>query len=374
MDIARFINMCAADKICLFNIRKSGEKLTASTYLSSLERLFECAGRLGLEVTVTKRYGIPELFRRYKKRTGLFIGAAVFVLFIIGTQNFIWTVDVSGNSGVTTEQLLNAVNDAGVGFGTLKRKVNYDNIEAYLMTRFDNIAWVAVNIVGTRLHIEINEGDEAPKITANETEPRNIVAKKDGIITGMAVYMGQKEVKQGDVVAEGDILVNGIMEDKHGNSLFTRASAKIYAKTEFSKTFTVDMAVKQKSDIGQKGSLYSIKLGQSAFPIFNKNMNLPFELKRVYTIKLFGITLPVEIVENEYYSYSETDVIISEHRAVNTAKYLCSVYEKTELAEAKIIGKKGSVERKDNKIFYTVDYVCNENIAKTEKIYIESEK
>lgn len=373
-DITRFINLCAAEKLSVFNIHKKNDKLYAGVYLSSLKRLINLARGLGLEVGIIKEYGIPVFLQKYRKRVGAVLGIIIFALVIFGTQNFIWTVDASGNSSITNEQLLSAVSDAGVGFGTLKRKVNYENIKTYLMTRFDNISWVAVNIIGTKLHIIINEGDKAPEIHSNTDEPCNIVAKKDGIITDMVVHMGQKEVKPGDVVVAGDLLVNGIMEDKHGNCLYRKASAKIYARTEFTKQFVVNLAVKQRGRIVERGSLYSLKLGQTIFPLFHKNNDAPYSTEKISSAALFGITLPVELYSKNYFEYEESDVMMSEHNAIKIAGYLREIYEKDKLRNAQILSRKEKITKKDGRIIYSVDYICNENIAKSEKIYFNSQK
>lgn len=374
-DITRFVNLCSKNRISVWNIKKGANSFFATSYAKDYKSVDTIAKENNINTTVKKLGGIPAIIKKHKKRLGLAIGIIIAVAFLLGTQEFIWTIDVSGNKNITREDVIKALSDEGIGFGTYKGNISYDVLKSKLMKRFNNISWVAVNIMGTKIHIELNEVNKKPEIEDLTKQPTNIVATKDGIITKVTVKMGQKEVNIGDAVVEGDLLINGIMEDDKGNSLFRQASGEILAKTEFSKEFTIDLAVRNRIKLEDSDNEYQLKIGQSYIPLFYKNnLNDLSTIKKFRKVSFFGIIFPLEIMSVNNYKFLEEDIVISENTAINIAKKLQDIYEKNELSDAKILSRDSKVNKEYNKLVYKVDYICEENIGNAKEFQIFTKK
>ena len=94
----------------------------------------------------------------------------------------------------------------------------------------------------------------------------NIKAARDGQIVRMEVTHGTPQVKIGDGVAEGQLLVSGITETKY-NHLFTRATAKIIAETKHTYEIKIPLTQDEKIPTGNVIRRRALKLFGFTMPI-----------------------------------------------------------------------------------------------------------
>lgn len=228
--LERFINLCAQNRVPIWDGRREGNRYTACTTLSGSRRLPELAQKAGVILEPVRPGGAPVLLRRYRKRTGLFAGAALVAVGLMILGCFIWQVDIQGLQTIPEEEVRDALEELGVRRGALRRDIDARQVERMLMIRLDKAAWVAVNLRGSSAVVEILERVVPPE-RVDDRIPHNVVAAKPGFITYLEVYNGQPTVKVGDSVDAGEILVSGIMEDKKGRNRTVHARAKVMAQT-----------------------------------------------------------------------------------------------------------------------------------------------
>ena len=58
--------------------------------------------------------GIPQLWRRYGKRTGLIVGAVIFFIAVFISDWFVWEIKVSGNETLTYDEVLEQLESSRV--------------------------------------------------------------------------------------------------------------------------------------------------------------------------------------------------------------------------------------------------------------------
>ena len=124
-------------------------------------------------------------------------------------SNFIWNIDITGNTEISKEEILKTLSENGLDIGISKRKINITDISNRVRLNRDDIAWIGISIQGTNAIVEIKETSKAPEII-KEDEFCNIVSNKSGMITKINVQNGTAVAKVGDIVREGDLLVNRI--------------------------------------------------------------------------------------------------------------------------------------------------------------------
>ena len=78
--LERFINLCAQNRVPVWEGRREGNRYTACTTLTGSRRLPELAQKAGVVLEPGRQGGAPVLLRRYRKRTGLFAGAALVLV------------------------------------------------------------------------------------------------------------------------------------------------------------------------------------------------------------------------------------------------------------------------------------------------------
>ena len=91
-----------------------------------------------------------------------------------------------------------------------------------------------IELKGTNAIVKLVKADEKPEII-DENEYCNIVSDKAGIITKINAQAGTINVKVGDTVNEGEILVKGWMEGKYTGIRYVHAKGEIEAKVWHTK-------------------------------------------------------------------------------------------------------------------------------------------
>ena len=120
---------------------------------------------------------------------------------------------------------------------------------------------VSQNLKGTNAIVKIVKVKEAPSII-DEKEYSNIIAKKSGTITNIIAQNGTAQVKNGDYVDEGQILIKGEMEGKYTGIRYVHSLGEVKAIVEYSKTETISLKEKEKVKTGKKETKYEINFNK----------------------------------------------------------------------------------------------------------------
>ena len=170
------------------------------------------------------------LIKPYKKRYGLFVGAAIFIAIFIVFSQMIWSIDISGNERLTEEEVLTLLDSCGVREGMWNRKIDNDKTRILVMNRSHDIAWMSVNVSGMLARVQIAEAtlNNDPVVSSQYS---NIVASKDGVISDITVESGKPMVSVGDTVKAGELLISGIIEERDGDISLVNAKGSVIART-----------------------------------------------------------------------------------------------------------------------------------------------
>ena len=368
--VERLINLTAQNKLNLWDFRKTApgvfEGYTIAKEYKSLARL---ARKAGVKTRVRKRFGIPFIIHKYRRRLGVFIGLAAVLLFILVMQNFIWSIEVSGNQTISSESILATMEELGIHKGAFTPSLDFKSIELAARARIKGVSWVAVNQTGSKVWIEVQESVKAPEIIPDA--PCNIVASKAGQIVELQVFSGQAVVSKGEAVDKGDLIVSGVIEDPTGNTTMRRASAKVTAVTQFEKIITVPLSTQQKTYTGETKNRYILDFFGLKLPLYlATKQDGEYDLSSSYQkLTLFGAQLPFGLYTNEYKFFETQTTEYTEQQASEQAQQLLKEYEDSDLKEAEILDKQTSQEVKDGEFRLTVRYTCREEIGKVQEIY-----
>lgn len=248
----KFINLCIAQQIFLWNITKSQEDIYAYIRLPDFFRIRPLVRRSRTRVQVIAYKGLPFFTKRIKKRKVFVAGALLFIFLLYFLSSFIWFIDIVGLKNLSSENIINIVYACGLKPGTPKEVINVKEIENEVLLQQPDIAWVGINFTGTRAVIEIVE---KTAVKQEDKNPANVVACKDGIVTEVIAIAGQSNVKKGDTVKKGDLLISGLTADLPNQ--FVRAKGIVKArvwyegygegylvKTEYQRTGRQDISVR----------------------------------------------------------------------------------------------------------------------------------
>ena len=290
--IERFINICKVKKILLWNIKvKDGTKIHLNISIKDFKNIRAIVKRTNTRIKIRKKRGVPFIINKYKKRKLLCVTTIIVFTAIIILSNFIWNIEIQGNNSIDTNLIVEQLSKEGLRIGVLKNKVDTNMIINDLRLKNDNIAWIGIRLTGTNAIIKIKERKKAPEII-NEDEYCNIISNKNALIEEINVQNGTAIVKPGDIVKEGDRLVNGYLEGKHTGLRYVHATANIKARVWYSKKEKKYFHSSILTDTGRKENKYTLKI--SNFKInFYKTLS---KFEKYDTMRTF-FYLPIEIIK-----------------------------------------------------------------------------
>ena len=298
--IERFINICISKKILLWNIkRKKTTIMYANISIKDYKKLKNIARKTKSKVSIKKKQGLPFVLHKYRKRK-IFLG--VFIVLIIGliiTSNYIWNIEIIGNTNITKEEIIAQLKEEGLAIGSNKKNINTNLIINNVRLNRDDIAWIGISLKGTNAIIEIKEADAAPQII-DENEYCNIVSNKDAMITKISVQNGTAVVKEGDIVKKGDVLVQGYLEGKYTGIRYVHSIADIEAKVWYSKKEKFYLTQEIQVTTGATEEKYSINLNNFKINLYKtlskfENYDTINENKKLILFSNFY--LPIEFVK-----------------------------------------------------------------------------
>lgn len=368
----RFINLAAQNGYSLWGVYKKDQIFYGMTTVKDYKKLAKTAKKAGVRLRIADKKGFPFLVHRYRNRFGLLIGICFFVLFLLFMQNFVWQIDVVGNQNIQTKQIEDLAKSLGLHTGAYLHNINFEQIQREMELQLPNIAWITVNHNKTKVVIELCESTKIPDMEGEDT-PSNLVAKKDGIIKYMEIYSGQKIVKQGDIVSEGDLLVSGIQEDQFQQTHFYPSRGKIIAETYQTKTFSQPLQFSDKQYTGQVKKRHYLDLFGLKVPMFLAfHMEGTFERSQQYApLVLFQKQFPLGWYTLEYKEFQTVQREYTTQEAEEILLKQIEIYETKELQNIKIISKEMEKTESENSYEISISYTFEEDIAKEEKILLQ---
>lgn len=370
--IERFINICRNKKYKMWNLKKNSDiKIALNIEIKDFREICKIAKKTQCKVKIKTKRGLPFLIHKYKKRKifVLFLILIIFLVFI--SSNFVWNIEIIEENGLEIENIMESINTAGLTIGKFKSNIDTKEIINKVRLERNDIAWMGIELKGTNAIVKLVKAEEKPEIV-DEEEYCNIVSNKNGVITKINAQDGTSNVKVGDTVSEGDILINGWMEGKYTGVRYVHAKGEIEARVWYTKKKTIQYNTTEKQSTGNEETNYGIKINNFKinFPKGVSKFKFYDTIETEDKIKLFSnFYLPISVVKTTNQEYEE----VKKTYTVEEAKSL-GIQQLEEKLENEIENKENIVNKNintyenENSIDIYVTYEVLENIGTNEKI------
>ena len=368
----RFLNLAARAGVNLFAVEKRDDILYCSVLASEYKALRRLARKSGIKISLREKHGLPFFIWRHRHRKGLLVGAVCFWLTLYFLSLYIWSIDVQGATAVDKSELDNLINSIGVSVGTLKSEIDAPIIEKSIMNQFENISWVSVNVRGSVLSLELKERVEPPDLIPSES-PCNVKATREGQVVRMEVYQGSPEVKCGDAVVEGQLLVSGFVEDDFGVCNLRHADAKIFALTRRELKQEVALTQLERQPTGKvvvrkRLKLFGVELPLTLLPAPRGSYEKSLQIDNA---NVMGVSLPASHYKEIWTQFCEVQVTLTRDEAMSRAHKALEDEENELFKEMHILGCDKKEKFTNDKAILIASYLCEENIAAQEEIVLE---
>lgn len=363
----RFINLCTKDEIPLWNIRNINGNITASTTIDGYLAIRSAARKSGMRLRVTEKRGLIFFLKHNKVRTGLFLGFLLSIAIIAALSQFVWSVNLVGNTTLDDDYIFDTFEKYGVAVGSKISSVDTELAAQNAMSDIEKLSWASVNIKGSVMVIEVREKTDIPEIY-DSTTPTNLVADEDGVIISIDVLYGNEEVKPGSAVLKGDLLISGLLSHPDGSESVIHADGYVKALVKKNKTSSyTDFSLYAQNNEKIRKKLFffglQIPLG-SAVP---EN----FYTKHKSFLKNDEMLLPLGIITEYGSVFAEEDFEPNESMQNKLALYSNSLYSKNLLEKSHIVKSSLSEKTSELGIIYEFYAECEQEIGTLQEIYVE---
>ncbi len=214
-----------AKKVDIYNLKRKEQNIAEfEVDFRKRKQTLAIIKEQGLEILSISHKGFISSFGRLFSSYGLLIGIIISILFYCVQYNFIWKIEVWGTEDVESSEIIDFANkNLNSRF---RFSIDTENLEIKLKDNFDQISSVSVAIVGQSLIINLNEATMPDEM---EGEYQPIISEFDGMITQITLIQGTLNVKVGDIVQKGDILVYPYIIDSQGAQREVNPKATIMA-------------------------------------------------------------------------------------------------------------------------------------------------
>ena len=198
----------------------------------------------------------------------LFFVMSILLLYLI--SNIIFSIDIITNNTNIKNTLLDELNKHGIKKYAFKKDYNeIQKIKSHILNKYkDTIDWIEIENIGTKYIIRYE-----PRITNNniiESKPRNIVAKKDAIITKINVLDGEIIKEVNTYVKKGEVIVSGTIYLNENIMSIKSSRGTIYGEVWYNVYIKYPLKYYENIETGKKHNMISINFLSKRIDLFSK--------------------------------------------------------------------------------------------------------
>lgn len=366
-NVNRFIKRLKNNNIDLISVSCIEDSLAyIKIYVKDLEKLIDL--KTIYELEIIKYYGWSKLKNNIFNNKFMILFILIFTIFLYVISNVIFEVDIYTNDYKMKEKLILELEENGIK--KYKFKKSYSElqiIKSKILNKYKNeLEWIEIESNGTKYLIKyepriINKDEDNPKF-------RNIVAKKDAVITSVDISTGQivkgvnSYVKKGDVIVSGYIRLNDSIKD------VVAAKGIVLGETWYKVNITYPLTYYENYETGNSKNVFVIKLLNNEYELFNFNKYKTKNKKNYVLLK--NNLLPISFVKQNQRQTKIINEKNTEKSAINRAlecsksKIEEKLKEKEYIKDYKIL----NLTRNDNSITLDVFFTIVEDITEYEEI------
>ena len=356
LDTESFLNYLIRNKIYVYNVNRiEKSKIQFNIDRENFRKLKKIHRSNKFNIKVKKQTGIPFIAQRIYTYRGMVICAIISLIILMSTSQFVTDVYITAPEGIDKTALKKELYIQGVKPGVYKKSIDRKIVRENIMVKFNQIAYVSINVKGTNVFVNITKKDESQNSEENSNYC-NIIATKDGIIEKVVPRSGEAIVEEGDIVKKGDVLVNGAN---------TSALPEVWATTfyEAKKSSNYIDIKNQRTD--KKKKVYTISFYDKKFKILRNIKYKDYEIEnKTHELKLGDYTFPIKLTVSTFYEVKKVENKID----VEKIKEELSIAVLKELdytipVSARIVDSKDKYNVNKSMVEYIVTVTTSENIA-----------
>lgn len=336
------------------------------------KNVLNCLNSYGCKINAFEEKGVYVLLSKAYMRLGLVVGSILLCVIMYLSSLFIWEIRVVGNLSFDSSEIIDTLRYLGFYEGCLKSTTDLDKLHNDFLLCEKRISWIAVNIKGNIAFVEVSMREFPPE-RLDKNERNNVIASCDGVIMRVDAYEGGKQVKEGEVVSKGQILISAFFDTKDNNTFFTNARGSVMAKTQRSFEVRVNKFKNVKAFTGKTKKKNSIVVLGKEIPLWffvKPDFKNYVKEETLNNIVVLGVKMPIKLKTTVYKEYDIHKEILDNDNAVFKAKSCMFEKISKEMIKGDIVSINSSCEQFDDYICLRYTCHCVEDIAVQQPVYL----
>ncbi len=340
-----------------------------------------CASR-AIPLETVRTGGAPFLLRRLSRRMGLVVGLFLGILLFWSASRVVWDIRISGNETVSDRAIEEALAACGFSVGSSLHDFRADVTANQVLLYDERLAWMSINRRGTVAYVEVRESATPPAPDESDT-PADIVAAVGGIIERVELEEGNIRVMAGQAVGKGDVLVSGLWDSDRYGIRYTRAKARVYARTVHELTVTIPLSYEQKTYSGGEGDPLDGVCQEKSLNFFGKSIKFSKKtgnpggicdtIESEESLGLFAdVGFPISVRTVWYLPYTVTTATRTYAEAEELAYFELARQLNALPGGAELISKTITTQRGEEAFILTCTVTCIEDIGTVREIQVGS--
>lgn len=302
LNVERLIHRAGQQGISLMNIRRKGVKLYGRVEESAASQLCTLAEQGGWRIQLGSRAGMGRAAEIIRRRALLAAGCLLAGIAAIMASQMMWRIEVI-DGGIYESDIRRYLEETGIVPICWKRQVDTASLRDDLEWRYPDVAWIETGWRGMALQIRVVQGAAAGD-TIGVDGSDDVVASRDGIVASVITVAGTPQVKAGEIVRKGQVLIAGVERIAGEETRSVAARGQVMARVWDAASVIMDTRERQTVYTGRSCETYAV-----ALPWFDlwRQGESGYEQEdiAVRTLPLGGIFFPLSI---RYQTHLEANV------------------------------------------------------------------
>ena len=310
------------------------------------------------KIEIVKRKGLLNVVHFIKTRKLFVVMVLLGFLFFNLLTNIVFSIKVIDTDSELREIILTDLEE--LGLRKYNFKISYKEKEkmeeAILEKEKDILEWIEIEEKGVSYEVKLirRVKDDIKK----ETEPRDIIAKKTGLITKIEAESGEVVTKKNAYVKKGDTLISGLIRNNGNIVSKVRAEGRVYAEIWYKVALSLPLTYHEEMKTGNNKNVLEISFLSDDIDItdFSKYKHSKDTKKVLYKHPL----LPISINLTKKEEVKTTDIDFSENYEENikplaVEKLKNKLGNDIKILSEKVLKREENTDRIDIEIFFKVE-------------------
>lgn len=371
-ELPKFINLIHEHRIGCRAQYCRGDVFRGDVFRRELPEIQDIAEKCGVELKTAAYDSIGERIFRYRKRIGLLLGLILAAFAAVYFSDVIVTIKIYGNTSVSDEVILAALEELDIKAGTPVHSVDLEKCGNRLPFLIDGVAWAGMHRTGSRIVVQIRETVPVPKNVKGRV-PCNVVSAHDAEITYILAQSGFSVFKVGDHVPKGALLISGVTQSESGRTSVSHAMGEVRGIYNETVSFSAAFRNFEYTPTGRTDTQRTLRLFNLDIPLFFGSGRFGSSTSEYSErpLVLFGKELPISLRRRKLSETVRSEILYTPEELKNKLMDKVYLYEKNFLSGTKILDRSIAASQGDDTMTLRVSYRLEGDICRQQEVFIK---